>query len=212
MLELGDGMAQVIVEGWLLGLSTGPYCLGACAPFLVPYLFAEGRKGWAANARLLGEFLLGRCVAYLAFGLVVGWVGEALAPHLTQRLASIALAVTATLMLVYAVSRQWPMWRACLGAQEGFRRLRMPFILGLLVGINICPPFVAGIMRLWQLGAWSSSVAFFLSFFVGTSLYLLPLLGASPFTSIARFQSIGTLSAILISVWFLFAALSGVAW
>lgn len=209
MLELGDGMAQVIVEGWLLGLSTGPYCLGACAPFLVPYLFAEGQGGWRANARLLGQFLLGRLIAYLLFGAVVGWLGQTLQPYLTQRLASIALALTAALMLVYALSRQLPRWRVCLGVQGGLKRLRMPFVLGLLIGINVCPPFVAGVMRLWQLGAWSYSVVFFLSFFAGTSLYLLPLLGISPFASVVRFQSIGTLSAILISLWFLVAALAG---
>lgn len=203
-------MVQVIVEGWLLGLSTGPYCLGACAPFLVPYLFAEGRRGWRANARLLGEFLLGRLIAYGLFGVIVGWIGRALHPRLTQRLASIALAVTSVLMLVYALSRQWPGWRACLGVQGGLRRLRMPFVLGLLIGINVCPPFLTGIMRLWQLGAWNHSVVFFLSFFAGTSLYLLPALGFSPLASRARFQAIGTLSAALISLWFLVVALASV--
>lgn len=202
-------MIRMIIEGWLLGLSTGPYCLGACMPFMIPYLFAEGRPTWSANLRVIGEFLLGRFLAYLVFGAAVGWVGELLKPHLTQQFASLALGATAALMLLYAVAKSLPRWKGCAWVVRQLPTIRMPLVLGFLIGINVCPPFLVAVARLLQVGGLSSGVVFFLGFFAGTSLYTLPLLGVSPLTRQVRFQRIGTLSALLVGSWFLISALLG---
>lgn len=202
-------MGRVIIEGWLLGLSTGPYCLGACMPFMIPYLFAEGRPTWSANARIVGEFLLGRFLAYLLFGAAVGWIGGWLAPHLTQRVASLALGATAALMLLYALVNSLPHWTLCAWTLRRLPMVRMPVLLGFLIGINVCPPFLVAVARLLQVGGVTSGMVFFLGFFAGTSLYALPLLGVSPLTRVPRFQRIGTLSALLVGSWFLLSALLG---
>lgn len=202
-------MVRLIVEGWLLGLSTGPYCLGACMPFMIPYLFAEGKTTWTGNLRLIGEFLLGRLVAYLVVGVLVGWIGELLKPHLTQQFASLALGATAALMLLYAVVKSLPQWKVCAWMVRSLPRVRIPLVLGFLIGINVCPPFLVAVARLLQVGGLSSGALFFLGFFAGTSLYTLPLLGVSPFTRQARFQRIGALTAILVGGWFLISAFLG---
>lgn len=202
-------MSQLIAEGWLLGLSTGPYCLGACAPFLIPYMFAEGRSTWRDNLRILIEFMAGRFVAYALFGALVGWVGALLRPHVTARMTGIALGVTATVMVVYALNRSLPQWKICGPFVSRRWARRAPFFLGFLIGINVCPPFLVAIARLVQVGQVGSGVIFFLSFFVGTSLYILPLMGISPLTKIERLQFVGMLSAILTSSWFLFRAIIG---
>lgn len=202
-------MGQLIAEGWLLGLSTGPYCLGACAPFLVPYMLAEGRTSWRGNARIIVEFMAGRFVAYALFGALAGWVGALLRPHVTARMTGIALGVTATIMVVYALNQSLPRWRICGTFISPTWGRRMPFLLGFLIGINVCPPFLVAIARLMQVGHAGSGVIFFLSFFVGTSLYLLPILGLSPLTKMERLQFVGVLSAMLASSWFLFRALTG---
>ena len=59
-------MTALLAEGFGLGLSTGLYCLGACAPLFVPYLLAEG-GGWRPQLRALVEFMAGRLAAYLLF-------------------------------------------------------------------------------------------------------------------------------------------------
>ncbi|MBI3088462.1 MAG: sulfite exporter TauE/SafE family protein [Candidatus Omnitrophica bacterium] len=202
-------MVRLIAEGWLLGLSTGPYCLGACMPFMIPYLFAEGRPTWSANARVIGEFLLGRFLAYLLFGAGVGWIGGWLKPHLTQQAASLALGATAALMLLYALVKSLPHWTLCAWALRRLPMVRMPVALGFLIGINICPPFLVAVARLLQVGGLTSGAVFFLGFFAGTSLYTLPLLGVSPLTRVPRFQRIGTLSAVLVGGYYLAVALRG---
>lgn len=195
-------MAQVIIEGWLLGISTGPYCLGACAPFMVPYLFAEGRGAW----RLVGEFLAGRFLAYALFGALTGWLGERL--PLTPRFAAAALGVTAGLMLLYAIGRSMPTWRFCAAWALPQRLKRLPLVMGFLIGLNVCPPFLVAIARLLQLGQVAAGVVFFAGFFAGTSLYVLPLVALAPFARLERLQRIGTLSAILVSLWYLGTALA----
>lgn len=197
------------MEGWLLGLSTGPYCLGACAPFLIPYMFAEGRSTWQGNLRILGEFMAGRFVAYAIFGALVGWVGALLRPHISVRMTSIALGVTAMVMLIYALNQSLPQWKICGPFINRKWARRVPFALGFLIGINVCPPFLVAMARLVQVGRVGSGLIFFLSFFVGTSLYILPLLGMSPLTKIERFRFVGMFSAILSSAWFLYHAITG---
>ena len=72
------------MEGFFLGLSTGLYCLGACAPVFVPYLLAEG-SGGRFQARAVAEFMAGRLAAYLLFAVAVGALGarfQGLSPRL----------------------------------------------------------------------------------------------------------------------------------
>ena len=202
-------MFRLVIEGWLLGLSTGPYCLGACAPFMVPFLFAEGRPTWRGNLSILGEFLLGRFLAYLVFGALVGWIGGMLKPHLNQQLAQAAVGVTALIMILYAVAKSLPQWRPCAWAIQRLPPIRMPLVLGALIGINVCPPFLVAAARLLQVGGWMSGIVFFVGFFAGTSLYTLPLLGLSPLTRTVQFQRIGVLSATLVGSWYLLTAVLG---
>lgn len=192
-----------------MGLSTGPYCLGACAPFLVPYMFAEGQTSWRGNLRIIVEFMAGRFVAYALFGALVGWVGALLHPHVTAWMTAIALGVTAAVMLVYAINQSLPRWRICGPFIVPKWGRRAPFLLGFLIGINVCPPFLVAVARLMQLGRVAGGVIFFLSFFLGTSLYLLPILGLSPLTKIERLQFVGSLSALLAGGWFLLRAFIG---
>ena len=57
------------MEGLLLGLASGVQCLSYCAPVLVTYLLADGKRPWKNLISLL-EFLFGRLSGYLLFGLL----------------------------------------------------------------------------------------------------------------------------------------------
>ena len=45
----------MIWQGFLLGLSTGVFCLGYCAPVFVPYVLAEARPRFGMNLGLVGQ-------------------------------------------------------------------------------------------------------------------------------------------------------------
>lgn len=56
-------MMEVTLQGILLGLSAGLFCLGYCASVFVPLMMSEN-KGVAQSAWVVSELALGRLVAY----------------------------------------------------------------------------------------------------------------------------------------------------
>jgi len=69
-------MAASVVfgEALALGLASGPACIAACGPVLVPSLLTE-RAGLRPNARYLSVFLGARLLGYLLFAFVAWEIG-----------------------------------------------------------------------------------------------------------------------------------------
>lgn len=196
--------SQIITEGFILGLSTGIYCLSACGPFFVPYLLAEGKGKIKTNLGFILEFMFGRLIAYLLFALVVGFLGTHYRTVIPPKLFSLALIFSSLLLIAYALTKNLPRWRFCGWLTSHFPVTRMPFSLGFLIGFNVCPPFLVGLTRLLELNNIMGGLLFFLSFFLGTSLYMLPLILLGPLaTWIERLRSIASLTALLSGIWFL---------
>src|ERR1035441_3013247 len=61
-------------EALVLGLASGPACIAACGPVLVPSLLAQ-RTGWRPHVRYLSAFLGARLLGYLLFGAVAWELG-----------------------------------------------------------------------------------------------------------------------------------------
>ena len=62
-------MQEVLVQGFILGLISGPLCAGTCAPVFLSFALAREDGGLLRQGRALGEFLGGRLVGYVAVGL-----------------------------------------------------------------------------------------------------------------------------------------------
>ena len=61
---------------------------------------------------------------------------------------------------------RWPRWR---------RSAFGPVVLGLLTGLNICPPFIAATVRAAERHSLLGAIGFFVLMFAGTSVWFLPL-------------------------------------
>jgi Cytochrome C biogenesis protein transmembrane region len=120
--------------------------------------------------------LAGRLVAYLLFG-SLGWsLGPIVSAQSEQRailrgLSHLAMAGT----LFYEA---WKVRDVCRRG-EGYKARpaetdAAPAILGLLTGLNLNPPFVAAGLQASSLPSLDEALVFFLLFFVGTSVWLLP--------------------------------------
>ena len=90
-----------MLQGFLLGLSTGATCLAYCAPVLVPYLLGEA-KSIRQTAWTLSRFMLGRLLGYLVFA-VIAWLTGSWLGLLTERretlLGSVYILLAALLLL-----------------------------------------------------------------------------------------------------------------
>lgn len=202
-------MPAIFSEGFLLGLSTGAYCLSACLPVLAPYLLAEGKSAWKFNFYIFLQFLGGRFAAYMLFALLASLAGKAGQYALPAWLLPASMAACGLLMVLLAAGRVSGGPGHCLANRDlnpFFKRL--PVALGFVTGISICPPFAAGFIRLLGLADIPKGFAYFSGFFGATSLFISPVLLGTPWLGV-RANEIGRLTLLLAGLWYTILGLKG---
>ncbi len=196
-------MLQVLSEGFALGASTGIACAGTCVPFLVPYLMTDERTKIRECAGLLFQFLSGRLLAYVLFGLVAGWLGGQLRPYVSETIRAWALIVTAVLLLFTSLKGHSSAGTFCVASFSKKISPKTPFFLGVLLGLNICPPFLLGMARLAEYGTATAGALFFTAFFAASSFYLIPFFIFKPLVAGQRVRFIGRTVSALVGLWYL---------
>jgi sulfite exporter TauE/SafE len=211
---LPDSLSIICLEGLLLGLAVGTSCLATCAPVLVPVILGEGHR-IGPNAIVLVQFLAGRLVGYLLFGLLAWCVGGLLSDDIAWRapLFAMTYVVLAVLLFCYALARlrHTPGKPAmCCPGKDGPLRARLmrhpallPVSLGLFTGLNLCPPFLLAFAAAAETASLAGSLAFFAAFFVGTSVYFVPMPLLGVLRNVSSLQTIAHLAAILVAVYYL---------
>jgi len=200
---------QMIVEGLFLGLSTGAYCIGLCLTFFMPYLLAEGKPRLWENFKKISAFLLGRLIAYISFALIMGILGIRFKNIITEKFAHLSLILASILMLVYVLTHKFSELKFCSYFLKRLGLMRLPFFLGLFSGLSPCLPFVVGVTRLWTLKSVFAGTVLFAGFFLGTSVYMFPLLFVSFLNRMERAKMIGQIMTLLSGLWFLFVGIRG---
>jgi hypothetical protein len=201
-------MPALFSEGFLLGLSTGFYCLASCLPLLAPYLMAEGRAVWKFNFYIFLQFTGGRFAAYMLFALLAslaGRAGQYTLPGWVLPAGLLACGLSMAALAAFRVSGA----SACLLRRDinpFFRRI--PMALGFVTGINICPPFAAGFLRLMELADIPKGFSYFGGFFFATSLFISPVLLGTPWLG-RRANEIGRLTLVLAGIWYAILGMKG---
>ncbi|HUS60232.1 MAG TPA: sulfite exporter TauE/SafE family protein [Nevskiaceae bacterium] len=195
-----------LLQGFLTGLSVGVYCIGVCLPVVIPILLSQRRRLKSAFWVIL-EFSLGRLLGYILFGLVISWLGATISTSLIHWFVSIGTVLIAFLMIGYTLGF-W-VWgaRVCVAR---FKKVKIPFLLGFLTGINVCPPFLASVGYLFSLGNILAGVGYFLAFFLGTSVYIVPLGFLYVLTTNKVFRKVALISGFLAGFYFLFFAVRNI--
>jgi hypothetical protein len=187
---------SILVQGFLLGLASGASCLVTCVPVLLPYLLSEGRTV-RSNAVPLLYFLGGRLVGYLAFAVFAWEAGRWIRSSAGAGLIfGVIYTVLACVMMAYGFSSP----PASCGADSLGGRLAsiarhwpwiMPGFMGLLTGLNLCPPFLTALAGATTQVTLVSSLLFFVAFFAATTLYSapFPLAGLLRNSQVARVTS-----------------------
>jgi sulfite exporter TauE/SafE len=195
-----ENMHEVIIEPLLAGLSMGLFCCVSCYPFLAPIFVAEDR-GAGATLRIWLQFILGRLVGYVLFGAAIGWLGERFEGAGLTRVSSLGMMAMALWLVFYAVGFWRPAWSFC---PAGTRRgAATPVLLGFLMGVNACPPFLMSAAYVLTLHSMAKGIVYFLVFFCVTTLYLVPLFFVGLLGRIKEFRWAARASAFLVGVLFL---------
>jgi sulfite exporter TauE/SafE len=200
-------------EGFMLGLSTGTVCLAYCGPVLIPYLMGEGNTV-KQNTWSVGLFLAGRLVAYLVVGLFSGILG-ALLSHSSPGRTAIFGIIYCSLALFLIAYGFYRFKEVCLGLkQENLNKLffyrwplLLPFTGGFATGMNLCPPFLLAVTGAMEGNRILSGLLFFVMFFLGTSVYFIPLPLIGFFRRRHVLRIIGKFAAILTGFFYLYKGL-----
>jgi sulfite exporter TauE/SafE len=197
-------MSSLLLEGWFLGLATGSVCLFSCGPIYLPVLLSQRREFSGAWWALL-ELSLGRLVAYALFGAAAGALGSRISQEVRPWLAVLSFLLLGSYLLVHFLRGERQTGRS-LPLAGGTGR---PFVVGFLTGVNACPPFALALSRAFASGGVLQGIVFFIAFYLGTSLYLIPFAPLSLLSGsrIARF--IARMGGIGAGIWFVYKGVRG---
>jgi len=200
------------LEGFFLGLANGTVCLAYCAPVLVLFILGEG-KSVARNYSLLARFLVGRLIGYLLFGLLA-WAFGSLLKNLghQEMFFGLAYIILAVMMFFYGLSRPPEL---CAGKLMHHKRAGflqqwpelLPVALGLATGLNLCPPFLLAFTGAAGSASLAKSLLFFLAFFLGTSVYFLPLPFLGTLRRFPSIQTVGRLACVVMALYYLYTGI-----
>lgn len=195
----------MIARALTLGLSTGFFCLGTCAPVLMA-LFASGEAtGLKHQMRGLGFFLTGRLIAYMLFGAASYAAGQALGEQGMSVMAFLPLGdmLLGGVMLIHATGYRLPHLVSCHTYARWFKKHDVLFAAGFFTGINLCPPFLLALTQAMRSESMLQSVAFFTIFFVTTSIYLLPFVLSGLAARFSEMRAAARVACGIGGIWFI---------
>ncbi|MEA3282964.1 MAG: sulfite exporter TauE/SafE family protein [Euryarchaeota archaeon] len=194
-------MMEVLIQGISLGISTGLFCMGYCAPVFVPLLMSE-KRGLTQSALVIFELALGRLIAYLVVGAAAGYLGMKLEGPTFEIMIGAAMIIMSAFLINYATTGMQNRPIPHIRNRLKMHNPRFPWLFGFLTGINICPPFLLAISCAIGQGNMAGGMLLFGGFFIGTSVYLVLLL---PLGYLGRWQNvrqIALMTALLSGVFF----------
>ncbi|MFZ5802051.1 MAG: sulfite exporter TauE/SafE family protein [Candidatus Omnitrophota bacterium] len=177
---------EILIHAFTVGLSTGLFCVSTCLPFVASYMTAAERTS-RGHAGALLRFLGGRFTGYLTVGLVFGLAGEKIEARWFSLANDAALILLSLLLIAYLTGLLREKSPACPGSNGKWAG--RPFLMGLGMGLNICPPFLMSLSYVLTLESVLFSLFYFTCFFAASSLYFLPFFFAG---GLARFPEVRT--------------------
>ena len=191
----------------LAGLSVGAFCMSYCFPFLATFIASEDRTA-KRNFLLIVYFMLGRFLGYVAFGLIFGFLGEQLkSPYLTL-ITALSLILVSIVMVLHITGLSKQKDDLCLvHLTRSTPAMKNPpaveatgniaIVMGVLMGVNICPPFLLSLAYVVSLSDALQSVLYFAIFFFASSIYFLPMIFVGMMAKIKELQKAARVSGIM---------------
>jgi sulfite exporter TauE/SafE len=197
-------------EALVLGLASGPACIAACGPVLVPSLLTE-RAGIRPHVRYLSVFLTARLLGYMIFAVVAWELGALVSLPPAPRLLMIGVVyvLLAGVLLWYAYSARRSCAQPCAEsklvkiAENRNHGITGAASLGLLTGLNLCPPFLVAGVRAAQLGSMAAALFFFIAFFLGTSIWFVPFISLGCIVRNQAVITVARMAMVLIALYYL---------
>jgi len=191
-------VTSLIIQPLLVGLSSGIFCGMYCFPFIAPFILSEKRK-LSYDFFILFKFIFGRLIGYIAFGALFGYLGGRFSQSKVDLISDIVLITLSLILIFYALGFLKKRVSFCLAPKI---KRKIPVLMGFLMGINVCPPFLLSLTYIFKMGSVFYGIIYFLVFFFATTLYFIPLGFLGYFNKFKEFQKVGRISALIVGVSF----------
>lgn len=202
-----SSLASHVLSGFGLGLTTGPFCLAACFPVLLSFVLGDRPYAPKETWCFVGRFIAGRFAAYMTLGIVSATVGAALGV-MTFKICGCAWIILSACLIAHGLGLTLPHVGLCrqIGRHPGNKSF--PYVVGGLTALNVCPPILLAITYSLKSGSPIAGVAVFGSFFVATSLFILPAGFVGYLQRVAFIAWPGRLLAVVVGIVFLWQGFS----
>ncbi|MDE1920873.1 MAG: sulfite exporter TauE/SafE family protein [Candidatus Omnitrophica bacterium] len=189
-----------ILQAALTGLSLGAFCLSYCFPFLATLIASTPRRP-KENSKLIFQFIFGRFIGYLLFGFAFGYVGEKFRSPVLTIMTDFSMILISVILVLYlcGVIKQK---ESCLCSKFHNRNA---MAMGLLMGINICPPFLLSLPYVFSLHSTWLGIIYFIVFFLTSSVYFLPMIFVGMLARIKEFRLVARISGFICAGIFTFS-------
>jgi sulfite exporter TauE/SafE len=198
-----------MTDSFILGLSSGSACLATCGMVMFPYLMA-GEAGVKRIAIDLSIFLLTRLIIYFILSTLAWYFGQALFsnPIVRNIVPGILYIVFAVMLVWYSISKnRKPGCPAKIIKTVNNHKL-IPVLLGIVNSLGFCPALFIILTKGATQGTLVQSYIAFLAFFIGSSLWFLPLPLAGKIRRKEVIKNIGILATGLAGIIFLIKGLT----
>ena len=193
-----------LIEGLLLGLATGPICLATCGPVYAPYLMQKSHTTLRSIVTLL-QISAGRFLTYLIIGLSAGALGTQIASLPKVWLTAVAYVLFSVVLTTSAI-RTGKCDVGCRPA--GWTKFaEVPFVLGMATGFSFCPSFLLAVTKAVDHGGLFAGAFLFMAFFIGTTVYFIPIVLFGIIGKTYRLRMIGRIASFAVAIWFIFQAI-----
>lgn len=184
-----------MTDSLILGLSSGSACLVTCGMVMFPYLMA-GQAGVKKIAVDLSVFLLTRLIVYFIIATLSWYIGQAIfaSPVIRTYLPGILYIVFAVMLIWYCIGRNKKKDCPAKIVTIVENKKLIPFLLGLVNALGFCPALLIIITKGAVQGTLVKSYLAFLAFFVGSSLWFLPMPFAGKLKKKQVLETIGVLA------------------
>jgi hypothetical protein len=193
-----------MTESLILGLSSGSACMATCGIVMFPYLMA-GSAGVKKIAVDLALFLITRFIVYFILATLAWYFGQTIFSNpVVRNIVPGGLYIVFAMMLVwYSISKsRKPDCPAKIVRTVNNRKL-IPVLLGLVNSLGFCPALFIIVTKGATQGTLVQSYLAFLAFFIGSSLWFLPLPLAGKIRKREVIRNIGILATGLAGIIFM---------
>lgn len=191
-------------DSLILGLSSGSACVATCGMVMFPYLMS-GAAGAKRITIDLSIFMATRFVAYLILATISFYFGQTLFSNpIVRNIVLGILYIGLSIMLVYySISKtRKPDCPAKMVTAISNKKL-VPILLGLVNSLGFCPALFIVLTKGATQDSLMQSYLAFIAFFIGSSVWFLPIPFAGKFKKTEVLKTIGILATGLAGILFM---------